>query len=86
MRTVKSNCPLVRSQSRPATAPALAVSKLVLAFALSLMAFGSGLSVAISVSNADKPQLRAQAETPSRHTTSHYVASLPADDTESASN
>lgn len=86
MRTVKSNCPLVRSQNRSATAPALAVSKLVLAFALGVMAFGGGLSVAVSVGNADRPQLRAQAETPSQHAPSHYVASLPSDDTESTSN
>ncbi|MBL7686760.1 MAG: hypothetical protein JNJ49_01910 [Bdellovibrionaceae bacterium] len=86
MRTAKSNCPLVRSQNRQATAPALAISKLVLAFALGLMAFGGGLSVAVSVSDVDRPQLRAQSETPSQPETSHYVASLPTDDTESASN
>ncbi len=86
MRTAKSNCPLVRSQNRPATAPALAASKLVLAFALGVMAFGGGLSVAVSVSNADRPQLRAQTDSPSQHATSQYVASLPADDAETASN
>lgn len=65
--------------NRSANAPAVVVSKLVLAFALGVTAFGSGLSVVISINNADQPQLQAKNETRSAlRSASHYVASLPA--------